>query len=238
MIVINRIRVFGRDSMSIRNWPETERPRERLIKYGASHLSNAELLAIFLRTGIEGKTALDLARDLLSEFGDIGRIIEADFESFAKIKGLGIAKYCQLKATLEIMKRHFQCKVEESASFTNPELVETYLLSQFPQTENEVFACILLDNKHRLIEFEVLFKGTINKTQVYPRVVAQICLKKNAAAIIFAHNHPSGDLTPSDSDQQITEKLKESLKLIDVRVLDHFIIGKNQTLSMAQQGFM
>lgn len=225
-------------NMTINNWPEDERPRERLMKYGASKLSNAELLAIFLRTGIAGKTALDLARELLGKFGSIDKIIESDYKSFARIKGLGSAKYCQLQATLELIKRHFNCKIADSPGFTNPQLVRNYLLAQFPRTDNEIFACIMMDNKHKLIQFEILFQGTVNQSQVYPRVVAQKCLKNNASAIILAHNHPSGCTKPSESDISITQKLIETLALIDVRVLDHFIIGGNDIYSMAENGLL
>lgn len=224
--------------MAINHWPKTERPRERLLAYGATKLSNAELLAIFLRTGIQGRTAIDLARDLLIEFGGLDKILEADFESFTRMKGLGPAKFCQLQATLELVRRHFDCKVSESIGFTNQDLAKNYLLNHFTNLEHEIFACLLLDNNHKLIKFKKLFTGTINQAQVYPRVVAQACLKNNAAAIILAHNHPSGNLVVSESDKQITRKLITTLELIDVRVLDHFIIGKNDVLSMAQNDFM
>lgn len=224
--------------MTITLWPKDERPRERLLKYGANKLSNAELLAIFLRTGIVGKTALDLARDLLNDFGSLDKVLESDFKSFTKIKGMGSAKFCQLKATLELVRRHYDCKVSESVSFTNQDLVRNYLLSNFTELEHESFACLLLDNNHKLIKFEILFTGTINQSQVYPRVVAQKCLKNNAAAIIFAHNHPSGCLVASESDKRLTRKLTNVLELIDVRVLDHFIVGKNDVFSMAQNGLM
>ena len=224
--------------MNINQWPTEERPRERLLKLGASNLSNAELLAIFLRTGIVGKTALDLARDLLNKFGGLDKVLESDLKSFTSIKGLGSAKYCQLKATLELTKRHYGCKIQESPSFTNQDLARNFLLNHFTDLQNENFACILLDNKHNLIKFEILFNGTINQAQVYPRVVAQTCLKNNAAAIIFAHNHPSGCLKASESDKHITQKLIQTLGLIDVRVLDHFIVGHNDVYSMAQNGLM
>ena len=224
--------------MKINQWPKAERPRERLLKHWARQLSNAELLAIFLRTGIPGKTALDLARDMLNYFGSLDKILESDFKSFVKIKGLGEAKYCQLQASLELVRRHYHCKVEESVSFSNHDLARNYLLSHFPNVQHESFACLLLDNNHKLIQFKTLFTGTINQAQVYPRVVAQTCLKHNAAAIILAHNHPSGSLHPSESDKVITRKLISTLELIDVRVLDHFIIGKNDVYSMAQNGLI
>lgn len=224
--------------MAINHWPITERPRERLLKYGAPSLSNAELLAIFLRTGIAGKTALDLARELLIDFGGLDKVLESDYAAFTKIKGLGSAKFCQLQATLELVRRHFACKVEESVSFTNKDNVQNFLLSHFTNLKHETFACLLMDNKHQLIKFETLFTGTINHAHIYPRIVAQTCLKNNAAAIIFAHNHPSGCMQPSESDITITKKLVNTLELIDVRVLDHFIVGAGDVYSMAQNGLM
>jgi len=224
--------------MSINNWPKTEQPRERLLSYGVETLSNAELLAIYLRTGIPGKTAIDLARELLTYFGSLDKILESDYKAFTQIKGLGVAKYCQLKATLELVRRHYNCKVEESISFSNQDLARNYLLNNFPNTKNESFACIFLDNNNKLIKFEQLFKGTINQSQVYPRVVAQTCLKNNAAAVIFAHNHPSGNLLPSHSDKLLTKQLINILNVIDVRVLDHFIVGKDDIYSMAQNGMI
>ncbi|HHL32042.1 MAG TPA: JAB domain-containing protein [Oceanospirillales bacterium] len=224
--------------MTISCWPKMERPRERLLKHGVKTLSNAELLAIFLRTGRPGKTALDLARDLLNTFGGLDKVLEANLKKFTSIKGLGVAKFCQLQASLELVRRHHGCKVEESISFTNHDLAKNYLLSNFTHLEHETFACLLLDNKNKLIRFETLFTGTINHAQIYPRVVAQSCLKHNAAAIIFAHNHPSGCLNPSESDRSITMKLIKLLDLIDVRVLDHFIVGKNDVYSMAQNGLI
>jgi len=224
--------------MGINHWPESERPRERLLSQGAAILSDAELLAIFLRTGTRGKTALDLARELLTRFGGLDKIIECDVESFSKIKGLGTAKFCQLQASIELVRRNYGCKVSESSSFTDQEMVKNFLLANFRNLENETFSCLLLDNKHKLIKFKTLFTGTVNQAHVYPRVVAQACLKNNAAAVIFAHNHPSGCIKPSSSDKRITKKLINTLDLIDVRVLDHFIVGKNKVYSMAQNGFM
>jgi len=229
---------YLRNAMRINNWPETERPRERLLAHGAATLSNAELLAIFLRTGTPGKTALDLARDLLTSFGGLDKVLESDFDSFTQIKGLGSAKFCQLQATLELVRRHYDCKVVASENFTNQDLARKYLLGNFPNLEHETFACLLLDNKHKLLKFKTLFTGTINHAHIYPRIVAQACLKHNAAAIILAHNHPSGCIKPSESDKEVTEQLINTLELIDVRVLDHFIVGKNDVFSMAENGLI
>lgn len=224
--------------MSINQWPKSDRPRERLLQYGSKTLSDAELLAIFLRTGTRGKTALDLARDLLNSYETVDKILEANLASFIKIKGLGTAKYCQLQATLELTRRYYESKIITSESFTNHNIAKDYLLTHFPHATHEVFACLLLDNKNRLLRFETLFTGTINHAQVYPRVVAQTCLKHNAAAIIFAHNHPSGHIQPSQSDIGITKKLIDTLMLIDVRVLDHFIVGQTDVYSMAEHGMI
>lgn len=224
--------------MGINHWPKSEQPREKLLKYGASSLSNAELLAIYLRTGIKGKSAIELARELLRCFGSISQILDADLKSFTQVKGMGSAKYCQLQATVELVTRHFNGKVQEARSFNKQEVVEKYLLCHFINLKNEVFACMFLDNKNNLIKVDNLFFGTINQAQVYPRVVAQACLKHNAAAVIFAHNHPSGNIMASQSDIDITYKLIKTLRLIDVRVLDHFIIGRNNTTSMAHDGLI
>jgi len=224
--------------MGINQWPKSEQPREKLLQYGASRLSNAELLAIFLRTGIKGKSAIELAQELLHRFGSISHILDSDLKSFTQVKGMGSAKYCQLKATIELVTRHFNGKVEEPHSYDNQEVVKKFLLCHFFNLKHEVFACMFLDNKNKLIKIENLFIGTINQAQVYPRVVAQSCLINNAAAVILAHNHPSGNVKASQSDIEITKKLIVTLELIDVRVLDHFIVGKNEVISMAQHGLM
>ena len=224
--------------MSINQWPPTERPRERLMSQGAQSLSNAELLAIFLRTGTQGKSAIDLARELLNHFGSLDKVLDANLKSFIQIKGLGSAKFCQLQASLEIARRHFECKVSEEMLFNDVELTRNYLLANFPKTPNEIFACIFLTNANKLIKFKTLFSGTINQAPIYPRIVAQSCLKYNAAALICVHNHPSGNIKASQSDIHMTQQLIKTLKLIDVRLLDHFIIGENDLYSMAQNGLI
>lgn len=224
--------------MTIKSWPKTERPRERMLKYGVDSLSNAELLAIFLRTGTKGKSAIDLSMELLTKFETIDGLLNSTLNEFCEINGLGPAKYCQIMATLELVRRNFETKIEESDAFCNPDIVETYLLNQFRNLQNEKFACLYLNTKNRMIDFEFVFNGSINQAQVYPRVIVQNCLEKNAAAVIFAHNHPSGDLVASKSDILLTKTLKQTLKLIDVNVLDHFIVTKNKAQSMAQQGLL
>ncbi|WP_246172635.1 RadC family protein [Marinicella rhabdoformis] len=209
-------------------------PREKLLKYGAATLSDAELLAIFLRTGTKEMPVLILANHLISYFGSLHAIIKASPKQFINIKGLGPAKYVQIQAVNELATRSLKTEVSEKPSFTDPDLVRRYLLNHFEQTAFERFACLFLNSKNRLITFEYLFTGSISQAQVYPRTVAQQCLKFNAASVIFAHNHPSGDVSPSESDKQLTQRLIETLRLIDVKVLDHFVIGSDKCFSMAE----
>ncbi len=224
--------------MNLNQWPAHERPRERLLSHGAQALSDAELLAIFLRTGRPGCTVLDLARTLLHRFGNVKNILDADRDSFCQIKGLGLAKYCQLQAAVELIRRHHRAALQRPQGFESPEAVKRYLRGHFSGRTNEVFAVLFLDNKHRLIACRDLFQGTVNGAAVYPRVIAEHCLKLKAAAVIFAHNHPSGVCEPSDQDLAITRKLVSVLGVLDVRVLDHFIVGYNDEFSMAAAGML
>lgn len=225
--------------MPIKDWPLSERPRERLLNQGAFALSDAELLAIFLRTGIKGKTAVDLARDLLNEYGSLRALLEADSKRFQQSPGLGSAKYASLQAVLEMSRRHLRETLSRSDALTSPDLTRQYLTAQLRAYPHEVFACLLLDNQHRVIAFEELFQGTIDGANIYPREVVKKALNYNAAAVIFAHNHPSGCSTPSDADKKITLKLQQALNLIDIRVLDHFIIGDGQNAySFAEHGLI
>lgn len=224
--------------MSIKNWPANERPREKLLEKGSAVLTDAELLAIFLRTGIKGKTAVDLAKELLSEFGSLHALLKADETQFCEGKGLGSAKYAQLQAVLEMAKRHYIEILEKEDPLTSPEATRAYLKAQLRGYSYEVFACLFLDNKNCIIKLEELFKGTIDGASVYPREVAKRALFHNAASVIFAHNHPSGDTQPSQADKNITAKLKQGLSLFDIRVLDHFIIGDGQPYSFAEHGFL
>jgi len=223
---------------TIKDWPADERPREKLLAKGAEVLTDAELLAIFLRTGIAGKTAVDLAKELLADFGSIQALLQADQTLFCQGKGLGSAKYAQLQAVLEMAKRHYVEVLQRGSVLTSPEATRAYLSSQLRSYSYEVFACLFLDNQHRVIEFEEMFRGTIDSASVYPREVAKKVLSYNAAAVIFAHNHPSGINEPSQADKQITDKLKQSLALFDVRVLDHFIIGDGKPYSFAEHGLL
>jgi len=224
--------------MSIKDWPAAERPREKLLAKGAMVLTDAELLAIFLRTGIAGKTAVDLARELLDEFGSLQALMQADQAQFCHGKGLGSAKFAQLQAVLEMAKRHFVEILQRGDVLSSPQATKAYLSTQLRGYSYEVFACLFLDNQHRVIVLEELFRGTIDGASVYPREVIKRVLFHNAAAVIFAHNHPSGNTEPSQADKQITERLKQALALFDIRVLDHFIIGDGQPFSFAEHGLV
>jgi len=224
--------------MAIKDWPADERPREKLLQKGARVLTDAELLAIFLRTGTQGKSAVDLARELLDNFGSLKALLEADQARFCQANGLGPAKYAQLQAVLQMAKRHFEEILQNNDALTSPEITRAYLSAQLRGYSYEVFACLFLDNQHRVLQFEELFRGTIDGASVYPREVAKKALMYNAAAIIFAHNHPSGINEPSQADRQITDKLKQALALFDIRVLDHFIIGDGKPYSFAEHGLL
>ena len=224
--------------MSMQSWPINERPRERLLEYGAGALSDAELLAIFLRTGVRGRNVVELARDLLSEFGSLRQILDADQASFTRHSGLGPAKYTQLQAVLEMGRRHLAANIQRDSAIESPQAVRDYLKAKLRHELHEVFACLFLDTKHRVLAFEILFHGTIDGASVYPRQVVKRALAHNAAALILTHNHPSGVAEPSQADKILTERLKEALALVDVRVLDHFIVGDGEPLSMVENGWM
>lgn len=213
--------------MPITDWPIDERPREKLLQKGAASLSDAELLAIFLRTGIRGKSAVDLSRELLSGFGSLRSLLTSSQSEFCSHKGLGSAKYSQLQAILEMAKRHLGEDLKRKSALTSPDDTRNYLQSMMRDYAHEVFACLMLDNKHRVITFRELFTGSINSASVYPREVVKQALADNAAAVILAHNHPSGVAEPSQSDIHITKRLVHALELVDIRVLDHLIIGDN-----------
>lgn len=224
--------------MAITDWPAAERPREKLLQRGPRALTDAELLAIFLRTGTPGKTAVDLARELLSEFGSLRALLNADLLRFCQGVGLGEAKYALLQAVLEMARRHYEEILQRGDALTSVETTRAYLSAQLRRYNYEVFACLFLDNQHRVIVFEELFRGTLDSASVYPREVLQRVLLHNAAAVIFAHNHPSGISEPSNADRQITEKLQQALQLFDVRVLDHFIVGDGWPYSFAEHGLL
>ena len=223
--------------MTIRDWPAEDRPREKLLQRGASVLTDAELLAIFLRTGVKGKTAVDLARELLDAFGGLRPLLKAERKTFCLANGLGEAKFAQLQAALEMGRRHLHETVKRDGALHNPQDTRAFLTMQLRDKASEVFACLFLDNRHRVIVFEELFQGSIDGASVHPREVVKRALHHNAAAVILAHNHPSGVAEPSQADERITQRLKAALALIDVRVLDHFIVG-DDVVSFVERGLL
>lgn len=223
--------------MSIKDWPVAERPREKLLARGATSLSDAELLAIFLRTGVRGRSAVDLARYLLQQFGSLRALLEADLRRFSTEPGLGPAKFTQLQAVMEMSRRHLAERLRRDSVLESPQAVKDYLKAELRHEPHEVFGCLFLDSKHRVLAFEVLFRGSIDSASVYPRQVIKRSLAHNAAALILCHNHPSGVSEPSQSDVILTRRLKTALELVDVRVLDHFIIGDGEPLSMVEYGW-
>ncbi|MDG6773886.1 DNA repair protein RadC [Thiomicrorhabdus sp. ZW0627] len=211
--------------MAIRDWHEHDRPREKLLHFGPSSLSDAELLAIFLRVGVKGLSAVELAQNLLDHFGSLPALLNSSEQEFCEAKGLGQAKFVQLKAVLEMARRHFESGLKKGDAFTDPETVAHYLIHSIGFQQREQFGVLLLDQQHRLITFEVLFTGSLTQASVHPREVLKAVLDHHAAAVILTHNHPSGDPAPSQSDLNLTRTLSEALALIDVRCLDHIILG-------------
>lgn len=224
--------------MSIQHWPEAERPREKLLSAGPQALSDAELLAIFLRTGTRGQNAVELARHLISDFGGLRQLMLADKHRLCATRGLGSAKYAQLQAVLELAKRHLGEALQRGDVLNSPELTKRYLSTRLRDYDYEVFACLFLDVRHRLISYEELFRGTIDGASVHPREVVRHALGHNAAAVVLAHNHPSGVAEPSDADRRITRRLQEALGLVDIRVVDHLVIGDQTAVSFAERGWL
>lgn len=224
--------------MSIADWPAAERPREKLLNLGPKALSDAELLAIFLRTGCAGKSAVDLARELLQQYGGLRPLLEASQTDFCRGLGLGSAKYAQLQAVLEMARRHLSASMKEGDLLTSPDLVRAYLSAQLRHQLQEVFAVLFLDSQNRLIAYDEIFFGTIDGASVYPREVVKKALARNAAAAILAHNHPSGVAEPSQADQHLTRRLQEALDLVGVRVIDHMIVGDKEVISFAERGLI
>ena len=224
--------------MSITEWPEDERPRERLLKQGAAALSDAELVAIFLRVGVKGKSAVDLARDLVVEFGSLNGLFAASEVDLCAIHGIGQAKYVQLQAVLEMARRALVEDIRLPDALTSPKSVRDYLKLTLARLAHEVFVAVFLTSQNRVIKVEEIFRGTLTQTSVYPREIVKLALAHNAASVIFAHNHPSGEPNPSQADRALTKTLADALALIDVRVLDHFIVAPGASLSFAEQGMM
>ncbi|HEX2603735.1 MAG TPA: DNA repair protein RadC [Oxalicibacterium sp.] len=222
--------------MAITDWPEDQRPRERLIRHGAAALSDAELLAVFLRVGVTGKSAVDLGRDMVSRFGSLNGLFSASLQDFSSVNGLGPAKYAQLQAVLELAKRALAEELQAGVRLDSPHTVKQYLQLSMSRKAHESFTVLFLDVKNRLIASEELFRGTLTQASVYPREVVKAALAHNAAALLLAHNHPSGSPEPSAADHSLTHALKTALALVDVRVLDHFVVAGSQVYSFAEHG--
>lgn len=225
--------------MAITDWPEDERPRERLLLQGAGALSDAELLAIFLRVGVKGKSAVDLARDLLGHFGGLGRLCAAPLTEFRAFPGMGEAKFAQLQAVMEMARRALSEKLKARSVLDSSQAVRDWLQLHLAHLPHEVFMVLLLDAQNHLIGAHELFRGTLTQTSVYPREVVKLALAHNAASTIFAHNHPSGVAEPSHADRQLTHTLNQALGLVEVRVLDHFVVcAGSPALSFAERGML
>jgi DNA repair protein RadC len=224
--------------MAITDWPATERPRERLLKDGAQALSDAELLAIFLRVGVRGKSAVDLARDLMDEFGSLNGLFFASRQACTRVKGLGDAKFAQIQAVLEMSRRALAEAMRERDALASPDAVRDFLRLHMAGLPHEVFSVVFLDAQNRVLAAEELFRGTLTQTSVYPREVVKRVLAHNAAGVILAHNHPSGVAEPSQADRWLTEQLKAALALVDVKVMDHFVVAGGHTLSFVERGLL
>lgn len=224
--------------MAITDWPANERPREKLIELGAESLSDAELLAIFLRVGVTGKSAVDLARDLLTQFSSLNGIFAATEHELIQVHGIGTSKYVQLQAIFEMSRRALAEQLQSRDVLNSPQAVRDYLVLKLGSLTKEVFLVLFLNTQNHLVATEEMFAGTLTQTSVYPREVIKRALHHNAAAVIFAHNHPTGVAQQSHADELLTRQLKQALHLVDVNVLDHFIVAGNTTLSFAERGLM
>jgi DNA repair protein RadC len=224
--------------VSLKDLPADCRPREKLLARGTGALSDAELLAILLRSGLRGKGVLQLAQELLDRFGGLAGLLHTDAQALRQIKGLGPAKRAEVVAVLELARRALMQPLHSQPVFDSPQAVRQYLQLQLGARPHEVFAVLFLDSQHRLIALEEMFRGTLSQTSVYPREVVMRSLSLNAAAVVLAHNHPSGSTQPSRADQALTQTLKSALALVDIRVLDHFVVTSTQSLSMAEQGLL
>jgi DNA repair protein RadC len=224
--------------LAIADWPAAERPREKLIELGAEALSDAELLAIFLRVGVTGKSSVALARDLLTQFGSFNGIFAASEHELSQVHGIGASKYVQLQAIFEMSRRALNEQLKQRDVFKSPQAVRDYLTLKLGSLTKEVFLVLFLDTQNRLVATEEMFSGSLKETSVYPREVVKRALHHNAASVIFAHNHPTGIAQQSQADELLTKQLKQALDLVDVRVLDHFIVAGNSTLSFSERGLL
>jgi DNA repair protein RadC len=222
--------------MAITDWPEDQRPRERLVKHGAQTLSDPELLAVFLRVGVSGKSAVDLGRDMITHFGSLNGLFSANLSQFSKLNGLGPAKYAQLQAVMELARRSIAEELRAGETLSSPQAVRQYLQLLLARRPYESFVVLFLDVKNRLIAADELFRGTLTHTSVYPREVVKSALAHNAASVILAHNHPSGTPEPSAADHTLTLALKQALALVEVRLLDHFVVAGRHIYSFAEHG--
>jgi DNA repair protein RadC len=225
-------------STTLRDWPESERPREKLLAQGARALSEAELLAVLLQAGTRGRTALDVARELLRDFRSLRGLLTADRQAVCRVRGLGTARYALLQAALELSRRHYAEELRSGPPLANPRATREFLRAQLRDRDHEVFCCLFLDNRHRVIRFDEVFRGTIDGASVHPREVVKLALARNAAAVILAHNHPSGVAEPSQADEMITLRLRDALALVDIRVLDHVVVGDGACVSFAERGLL
>ncbi len=224
--------------MAIRDWPIDERPREKLLEKGAPALSDAELLAVMLRCGTPGQSALDLARTVLNNFQSLRKLIAADRQRFCAEPGLGLTRFAELQAAIEISRRQLTETLRIGPALTTPRATCAFLSAKLRDLEHEVFCCLYLDKRHRLIKYEELFRGTIDGASVHPREIVKLALQRNSAAVIVAHNHPSGIAEPSQADELITQRVKEALALVDIRLLDHIIVGDGTSVSLAERGLL
>lgn len=224
--------------MTIIHWPLQERPREKLLDGGAQQLSNAELLALLWGNGVKGKSAVDLARDLLKSHNNLRGIFRASFDEFCQIPGLGVSKYCQCQAVLELNRRYLDESLKRGSAITQPEQIKNFFMAHLRHHRQEVFGCLFLDNRHRSLGFEKLFYGGISSTSIHIRSLIQRCLDHNAAAVILTHNHPSGIPEPSQADCELTKRLQKALEMIEIRLLDHMIVGDSDVVSFAERGLL
>ena len=224
--------------MAITDWPASERPREKLLENGVETLSDAELLAIFLRVGVTGKSAVDLAREMLTTFGSLNGVFQARFQELCAINGIGASKYAQLQAIFEMSRRALAEEMRAQDVFNSASQVKDFLRLKLGNLRQEVFMVLYFNVQNQLITSEIMFTGTLTQTSVYPREVVKHALYHNSASVIFAHNHPSGVAKQSQADEQLTKQLKQALALVDVRVLDHFIVAGNEILSFSEHGLL
>lgn len=224
--------------MAIRDWPETERPREKLLACGPAGLSDAELLAILLRSGPRGISALDVARDLIKHFGSLRALLAAEQRELCTMPGVGPTRYASLQAALELAKRPFQERLKAGPVMEIPDTLHEYVRLRLRDLKHEQFCCLWLDSQHRMLAFDELFRGTLDHASVHPREVVKVALARNARSVILAHNHPSGLAEPSVADRQVTQWLKQALALIDVQLLDHLVVGEEHCISMAERGLL